>query len=417
MARTWLSVAVHLLGGRGEHLWPPPGRVFAVGPSHTFHDLAEAIDTAFARWDRSHLSVFTLADGRVITDRETGAELATGVGGPILAPLDVTAAKVASTVALGAEFQYTFDLGDDWVHRCVVGEKKIDPSYELGILPPSPLPYRGWGDIPDQYGRRWEDDDSTGAVPKRPSHPHPMLLRTWPDEATVPELDLRAVRAATAAGDADAFLDALAGRTVDDALQQLGAGIAMALERRRERAEPIALSIINRLTWRGGAGDRLLADDLLGRLRRQPPPARQVAVDLEMLSSLLEGDQAGEVYVDLQTGEVYDEDFTDPMTVGVDAAIDVDVDPERWLRLERSDSRDAWNDMEAFAQRRPDRSQRDRLSRAIEGPGAFQRFRDTVHDEGIAEAWQVFSDDRRWGRARQLLADAGVRVSATPIKI
>jgi hypothetical protein len=204
MARTWLSVAVHLLGGRGDDLWPPPGRVFAVGPSHTFHDLAGAIDTAFARWDRAHLSVFTLADGRVVTDRETGADLASGVGGPILAPIDMAETKVARTLALGAEFQYTFDLGDEWVHRCVVGEKKIDPMDELGIVPTVPLPYWGWGAIPDQYGRRWEDDDSTGAVPRPPSHPHPMLLRTWPDESAMPELDMRVVRAATATGDADA---------------------------------------------------------------------------------------------------------------------------------------------------------------------------------------------------------------------
>lgn len=411
MARTWLSVAVHLLGGRGDQLWPPPGRLFAVGPSHTFHDLADAIDTAFARWDRAHLSVFTLADGRVVTDRETGAEMASGVGGPILVPVDMAVAKVASTLALGAEFQYTFDLGDDWVHRCVVGETKIDPRDEFGFVPPGPLPYWGWGDIPDQYGRRWEDDDSTGAVPKRPSRPHPMLLGMWPDEAAVPQLDLRVVRAATVAGDADAFLDAIAGRDVDDALQQLGAGIVMALERRRQRAEPIALSVINRLTWRGAAGDRVLADDLLGRLRRQSPPARQLAVDLDMLSSQLEDERAGEVYVDLQTGEVYDEDDTDPMTVGVDAAIDVDADPQRWLRLERIASRDAWNDMAAFAQRQQDHDLRDRLARATEGEGRFRRFRDTVHDEGIAEAWRVFSDDRRWGRARELLADAGVRVT------
>ncbi|MDP9989550.1 hypothetical protein J2S98_004741, partial [Arthrobacter oryzae] len=59
MARTWLSVTVELLGGRGEELWPWPGRIFVVGPSHTFMDLANAINDAFARWDRSHLSVFT----------------------------------------------------------------------------------------------------------------------------------------------------------------------------------------------------------------------------------------------------------------------------------------------------------------------------------------------------------------------
>jgi hypothetical protein len=93
MARTWLSVRVELLGGRGEELWPWPGRVFAVGPSHTFMDLANAINDAFARWDRSHLSAFTLSDGRVVTDEETGDEMAGSIGGPIRAPLDIESAK------------------------------------------------------------------------------------------------------------------------------------------------------------------------------------------------------------------------------------------------------------------------------------------------------------------------------------
>lgn len=59
---------------------------------------------AFARWDRSHLSVFTLADGRVITDEETGAEMATSICGPIIAPIDIAAAKVARTVGPGLSF-------------------------------------------------------------------------------------------------------------------------------------------------------------------------------------------------------------------------------------------------------------------------------------------------------------------------
>jgi bifunctional DNA-binding transcriptional regulator/antitoxin component of YhaV-PrlF toxin-antitoxin module len=40
-----------LLGGLGADLKPTPGRVLNVGPSHSFGELAEAIDTAFARWD------------------------------------------------------------------------------------------------------------------------------------------------------------------------------------------------------------------------------------------------------------------------------------------------------------------------------------------------------------------------------
>ena len=165
MARTWLSVTVELLGGRGEELWPWPGRVFAVGPSHTFMDLANAINDAFARWDRSHLSMFTLADGRVITDEETGAEMAGSIGGPIIAPIDIAAAKVARTLEPGAEFQFTFDLGDAWMHRCVVGEVKVDPLEVLGIRPDVPLPYWGWGSIPDQYGRRWAADDGESRAP------------------------------------------------------------------------------------------------------------------------------------------------------------------------------------------------------------------------------------------------------------
>jgi hypothetical protein len=60
--RSWLSIRVELIQGGGRTLWPRPGRVFAAARSHTFLQLADAIDTAFARWDRAHLSLFELAD-------------------------------------------------------------------------------------------------------------------------------------------------------------------------------------------------------------------------------------------------------------------------------------------------------------------------------------------------------------------
>ncbi len=46
MARTWLSIRVDLVEGHGEHLWPRPGRIFAAARSHTFAQLARAIDDA-----------------------------------------------------------------------------------------------------------------------------------------------------------------------------------------------------------------------------------------------------------------------------------------------------------------------------------------------------------------------------------
>lgn len=59
----WISVSVELVEGRGERYWPRPGRLFAAAADHSFADLGAAIDDAFARWDRSHLYEFELADG------------------------------------------------------------------------------------------------------------------------------------------------------------------------------------------------------------------------------------------------------------------------------------------------------------------------------------------------------------------
>lgn len=413
MARTWLSVTVELLGGRGEELWPWPGRVIAVGPTHTFMDLANTINDAFARWDRSHLSMFTLDDGRVITDEETGAEVMGGsISGPITTAIDIATAKVARTVELGAEFEFLFDLGDAWTHRCVVAEAKVDPLEVLGIRPDSPLPYWGWGNIPDQYGRRWATDDGESLVPAKPNKPHPMLLHAWPSQAQAPKLDLPELRQAIATSDAARFLAALTRGDIDDTLQQVGAGIPMALEQSRQEAEPVALSVINRLTRRGCSGDHVLAEDLLASLRREPLPGRVVPVDLEMLSIVLEGsaDLSTGGYLDLNTGQVYDETATDPMIVGQDEAIDVENEPDRWLRLDRTGSGSRWQDMAAFAGQQHDQALRERLERAIAGKGAFSRFRDIVHGENLSDHWYAFSNDRQMGRAREFLADNGIRM-------
>lgn len=412
MARTWLSVTVELLAGRGAELWPRPGRVFAVGPSHTFMDLANAVNDAFARWDRSHLSMFTLADGQLVTDEETGAEMTASPGGALARPLNIESAKVAQIVRPGDEFQFIFDLGDDWIHRCAVGDDLVDPVETLGITPRKPLPYWGWGSIPDQYGRRWADDDGRSRMPSRPTQRDPMLAHPWPGPKQAPPVDLSELRAAVAAGDAARILAVVEGREVDDVLQQVGAALSVALEQRREQAETVAVSIINRLTGRGCPGDNVLAEDLLARLRGEPLAGRTAPVDLEMLGDALDEDTAISTggYIDLRTGDVYDESSADPMMVGEDAAIDVEEEPDRWLWFDRAGSRDGWHDMAAFVERIRDVGLRERLERAIDGRGAFRRFRDLVHEEGCAQQWRDFSADRQLGRAREFLAGAGIRV-------
>jgi pRiA4b ORF-3-like protein len=149
VARTWLQVRVDLLGGLGVRLRPAPGRIFIVGPSHTFAGLADAINTAFARWDLSHLHEFELGDGRRIgfVDPDPFEDDE--------AVEDHAAVKVTAAVAPGDEFRFVFDFGDRWEHRCRVLADKSDPREEWGAgpLPKQPVAIWGWGSIPDQYGR------------------------------------------------------------------------------------------------------------------------------------------------------------------------------------------------------------------------------------------------------------------------
>jgi hypothetical protein len=173
VVRTWFSIRVDLVSGRGEAYWPRPGRILAAANSHSFSALAAAIDTAFARWDRAHLYQFVLADGRRIGQPEFDDDDDGFIDG------DRTK---LSTLNLGERFLYEFDFGDSWLHLCTVAPARIVPEAELGIVPTEPLPYWGWGTIPDQYGRRWADDDGQHAeLPNPGTSDLPPLHPGWGD--------------------------------------------------------------------------------------------------------------------------------------------------------------------------------------------------------------------------------------------
>ena len=66
--------------------------------------------------------------------------------------------------------------------------------------------------------------------------------------------------------------------------------------------------------------------------------------------------------------------------------------------------------MADFAERQTDAALRQRLETAIEGRGAFRRFRDVIHQADIGLEWNAFSRERMMGRARAFLAEEGIRV-------
>lgn len=148
-----MILRVLLVARGGEDLVGPPGRDLLVSDAHTFADLAAAIDRAFARWDSSHLHEFRFADGRRI-----------GMIDPDDLDDDVTdldEQKInlqQAGLRRGDTFEYVFDFGDSWEHRCTILRWKVDPMKESGVPSSEIVPVFGWGTIPDQYGRTTPDD-------------------------------------------------------------------------------------------------------------------------------------------------------------------------------------------------------------------------------------------------------------------
>ncbi len=149
-----MILRVVLLAQGGEELASPPGRDLLVRDTHTFGDLAAAIDRAFARWDLSHLHEFRLVDGRRIgmIDPAGFEDDAAGLDERKI-PLQQAGLRPGDT------FEYVFDFGDSWEHRCTVLRRDVDPAKESGASPSEIVPVFGWGTIPDQYGRTTIDQD------------------------------------------------------------------------------------------------------------------------------------------------------------------------------------------------------------------------------------------------------------------
>lgn len=128
-------------------------------------------------------------------------------------------------------------------------------------------------------------------------------------------------------------------------------------------------------------------------------------MDLEELAMALDDQSAMEFgsswWIDPATGAI----LLDSDATGVD---EIEGDPEDsgLIPIDPQPSYVAYNIMSAFVERLPDGRARDRLSRAIEGRGAFRRFKNALHDyEELVGEWHAFHDVRQRRRAIDWLAD------------
>jgi hypothetical protein len=124
-------------------------------------------------------------------------------------------------------------------------------------------------------------------------------------------------------------------------------------------------------------------------------------VDMEMLAeALAEGDRGTTWWFHTTSGDVRAAgDWSD----GFD---DADLVDQGWVIVPPSGGRTGFEDMELFAKEVGDVRAREQLMAALEGKGAFRRFRDAVRDRPeLRDAWRDFQVAREDARAvRWLLA-------------
>ncbi len=106
-------------------------------------------------------------------------------------------------------------------------------------------------------------------------------------------------------------------------------------------------------------------------------------------------------YLDRATGELlvtFDFDETDES-----------LDERDLIGIEPLPSHEAYEDLADFTQRVADPKARDLLARAIEGRGAFRRFKDTLFEwPELRQTWFEFHDARMRRRALEWLLEEGV---------
>jgi len=136
-------------------------------------------------------------------------------------------------------------------------------------------------------------------------------------------------------------------------------------------------------------------------------------IDLDELCSAMEdSSHEHEYYLDLETGEIlFTSDYMDNKES--DKLRDnIDEEPKRYEQIPKAEPREGYEDMEAFVATVKDEHLAELLEIAIDGKGAFRRFKDVlVRYPEERERWFQFKDDRMCERAREWLDDIGVTLA------
>jgi hypothetical protein len=137
---------------------------------------------------------------------------------------------------------------------------------------------------------------------------------------------------------------------------------------------------------------------------------RKVRVDFQELQLAMEdATHEHHYFLDTQTGEVIlvAETFDDEEAQRQLAEIDT-AEPGHYLQVPRTDSREGYGDMRAFIDTVGDEHLQELLHVAIQGRGAFRRFKDVLTRRPVEQPrWFDFQAARFVARASEWLAEQG----------
>ena len=131
-------------------------------------------------------------------------------------------------------------------------------------------------------------------------------------------------------------------------------------------------------------------------------------IDLDAIANALsdQSDYDHQWLIDPQSGQVT---FWTSDT-GIDGHNPVDLEDVDLTLIDALPSYVWYQDLADFAQRLSDDAAGRRLARAIQGKGAFRRFKNELYEEypELLPAWHVFRETRANRRAVEWLADQGL---------
>jgi len=140
---------------------------------------------------------------------------------------------------------------------------------------------------------------------------------------------------------------------------------------------------------------------------------RKVKIDMIELIDAFDNCRIGfEYYLDIKTGEIL---FTSYECMDTEEIEKIDEqlesEPGRYLNIPTDSSSEGYTDMEAFAETVKDERLKEKLWIALDGRGAFRRFKDVLLDyPEERQRWFNFKEERLKSRAMEWLKENEIEI-------